>query len=82
MPFEALISWPFKPNGIDIKFLTITVPVDVKAMFGDDEKCPGNITIPREQLKKVAGEWAIKEEEVTCGFKPIEGGVTVKVRKI
>ena len=26
VPFEALISWPFKPNGIDIKFLTITVP--------------------------------------------------------
>ena len=80
--FVALISWPFKSNGIDIAQLKITVPVDVKAMFDDDEKCPNKITIPIEQLKKAAGEWAIKEEEVTCNFEPIEGGVTVDVRKI
>ena len=80
--FVAKISWPFKPNGIDIGGLQFTVPKKVKEKFGADEKCPRTIHVPIEQLKKVAGEWAIKEEEVTCGFKPIEGGVTIDVRKI
>ena len=31
---------------------------------------------------KVGDEWTIKEEKVKCNFKPIEGGVTVDVRKI
>ena len=50
--------------------------------YGDDEKCPGAISVPMELLTDVGGEWAIKEGEVTCGFEPIEGGVMVDVRKI
>ena len=69
-------------DGIRIDKLQVTVPVDVKKKFGADEKCPKVFRIPLTQLVKVAGEWAIKEEDVTCDFEPIEGGVTVEVRKI